>query len=294
MPKYFVKSADGTVAGPVSGKEVLRLAKDGRIDANTLIQQAGSSSWHPAGDVPLIAAELARPDAVPTPSPRQEPKASASSGGSEPPLISFCFKRLEGDPPEGWQEAMNEETDQMLALQDPIENLMPIVRRTSRTGDGEALRREFCPGFDLTLVFNHQYLTRQALIRDAKRFGLSADACFDRAMRNLLDVIHRGGWGFASADWCIGELTCPEPELTSGLLACPSFMQELRDRIGDRILAAVPTRHTVLVAPYAPDTEIVFRNVVRRRWGCRDFKPVARQPLCWSADSGTWLAVGTS
>ncbi len=50
MPKYFIRTADGT-RGPFPGKEVQALIEAGRLQPNDLIRQDGDPNWHPVSAV---------------------------------------------------------------------------------------------------------------------------------------------------------------------------------------------------------------------------------------------------
>jgi hypothetical protein len=65
MPRYVVLQENGVESDPLSGSEVLRWVRDGRIQPSTLIRGAGARKWHKAMDIPAIAAVLPATDSDP-------------------------------------------------------------------------------------------------------------------------------------------------------------------------------------------------------------------------------------
>ncbi len=100
MPKYFIRTADGT-RGPFPGKEVQALIEAGRLQPNDLIRQDGDRNWHPVSAVrglrssaPAVpSTDLSGGDAVgavaeTVPSSVGDPGADAAARMAEPARIT--------------------------------------------------------------------------------------------------------------------------------------------------------------------------------------------------------------
>ncbi len=100
MPKYFIRTADGT-RGPFPGKEVQALIEAGRLQPNDLIRQDGDRNWHPVsavrglrGSAPAVpSTDLSGGDAVAAvtetvPSSVGDPGADPAARMAEPARIT--------------------------------------------------------------------------------------------------------------------------------------------------------------------------------------------------------------
>jgi hypothetical protein len=66
MPRYIVLQDDGRESEPLSGRDLLALARSGRITAETLIRSERSKRWHRASGIPSLSVGAAAPPPRPS------------------------------------------------------------------------------------------------------------------------------------------------------------------------------------------------------------------------------------